>query len=218
MKKALLLLVFLFASSALPTQERVLLRIKVNLGQVFRYAFHTEGETAMSMVYDMKVTEIKKGLSTFHSSFDSFKFAGQPAPAAVVDAMKKMKVITVLDERGRAVKTEVLGAPGSPPDVGGSSIPYPQHPIAVGQSWTATTDYSGKKMVATYSLVRLETIANRRAAILRCNMSNLPDGIQYDVITSAIELETGMPISLQMTGSTTDGESIRSFGIRMTRL
>lgn len=215
MKKAFVLLPLLLATTALPSQESVLLRFSPKPNQVVRYAYQMDN---VSMTLNLKVIAVKNGKTTLHSRIEGMSVDGSPAPESVAADVKKALVIMVKDERGRVLSEVVKGGPKNGLGVEPSTLAFPEKPLKVGESWKNKIKKMGIPVEAIYKLVGVKMVDNRRAAILHTSFVGMPEGIQFDLAESVMEISTGFPISVQTSGSYILDGAIHSFSIKMTRL
>lgn len=223
MKKAVILLSFLALASAVPAQQSVLLRIKAKPGQSFKYSMRMQGSGAqgmnMGMQLSMKVSAVKNKQYTMNTTMGSITMNNQPLPAQASEQIKKMLIVTVLDERGRVLKTETKGVPGAPAGGGpeGSSVPFPEKAIKVGQTWTGEATLQGQKVQTTYKLIALKTVSGKPAAVIHATPKNMPQMKLDGPIVFSVELATGFPISMSMSGTVSQGAQGQKMKMTMSR-
>src|SRR5688500_10619117 len=116
MRKALLLICLISVGSAAPAQQSVLLRLKAKPGQNFKYMMRMQGSGGQAMNMAMqptrKVASVKSKQYTMNTTMGSITVNNSPLPPQAAEQLKKMLIVTVLDERGRVLKTETKGFPG----------------------------------------------------------------------------------------------------------
>lgn len=223
MKKATLFLTLLAVTATVPAQQSVLLRLKAKPGQNFKYTMRMQGSGTqamnMAMQMSMKVTSVKNKQFTTNTSMGSITMNNQPLPPQAAEQMKKMLIVTVMDERGRVLKTEMKGIPGAPSGGGmeGSSVPFPAGPIKIGQSWSGEATLQGQKVQTTYKLVGLKPVAGRPAAVIHATPKNMPQMTLDGPIVFSVELATGFPLSMSMSGTATRGNQTQKMKMTMNR-
>jgi hypothetical protein len=218
MKKAVLLLSLFAIASAVPAQQSVLLRIKAKPGQSFKYNMRMRGGMNLGMLLNMKVASVKNKQFTMNTTMGNITMNNQPLPPQAADQLKKMLVVSVMDERGRVLKTETRGVPGAPTGgTEGSSVPFPEKPIRVGQSWSGEATFQGKKVQTTYKLIGLKTVSGKPAAIIHATPKNMPQMKLDGPIVFSVELATGFPLSMSMSGTVTRGTQSQKMKMTMNR-
>lgn len=179
----------------------VSLKYAPKVGEKYSYLLST---SAMGQSSEMGLTMTceseKDGKYTVITTYDSMKINGKDAAAAIMDPLKKMKMITVNDSTGKTLETKVEGGPpGSPAPQSNSSMSYPTKDIKVGETWEGKTKSGGADVTAKYKLAKVEKVGGKDAAYVDMEMTGLPDGASLDgPATNIIDLESGMPISMSM--------------------
>jgi hypothetical protein len=221
MKKTAILLGLVGLASFSIAQPAYLLRVKAKPGQAFKYQMNIDqGPTAkIGMQMTMKAVKVEKGLTTLNTTMGSFTMNGQPAPAAIADQMKKMLIVSVMDARGRTIKTEIKGVPGAPATANqGNTVPYPEKPVRIGGTWSADADFQGQKLKTTYKLIAVKSVSGKQAAVIHAVPTNMPNFKPDGPIVFSVELATGLPISMSMSGTASRGTATQKVKITMLRV
>lgn len=221
MKKTAILFGLIGLASLSVAQPAYLLRIKAKPGQAFKYQMNIDqGATAkMGMQMTMKVTKVQKGETTLNTSMGKMMMNGQPAPPQIADQMGKLLIITVMDARGRTLKSETKGIQGfSGAGNQGNTVPYPEKPVKIGGTWTAEADMRGSKVKTTYKLVAVKPVAGKQAAVIHAVPSNMPGFKADGPIVFSVELATGFPISMSMSGTASQGTATQKVKMTMLRV
>jgi hypothetical protein len=221
MKKTAILLALVGFASFSAAQPAYLLRIKAKPGQAYKYKMDIDqGTTAkIGMNMTMKVTKVQKGETTINTTMGAFTMNGQPAPAQIADQMKKLLIVSVMDARGRTLRTETKGLQGfSGAANQGNTVPYPEKPVKVGGTWTGEAEMRGTKVKTSYKLVGVKAVAGRQAAVIHAVPSNMPGLKLSGPIVFSVELATGFPISMSMSGTATQGTATQKIKMTMLRV
>jgi hypothetical protein len=203
MKKALIL-ISLLATVALVPAQQYQLKINAKAGQTFKYVMDiiSAGPQAskIGMQMNMKITKVEKGQFTVTTTMGGMTMNGSPAPPTVADQIKQMVLINVMDSRGKVLKSEAKGLPGMPSGNQGTSVPFPAKPIRIGNTWTGEADIQGKKIKTSYKLIAVKQVAGKQAAVIHATPQNVPQMTLDGPIVFSVELATGFPISMSMSG------------------
>lgn len=224
MKKALLIASFVGVAAISSAQTSHLLRIKAKAGQSYRYQMNVDtgmGAQTMKigMQMAMKVAKVQNNQFTVNTTMGSVTMGGKPAPPAVTDQLAKMLITTIMDARGRILKTETKGIPGMAPGAGqGSSIPFPQNAIKIGGTWTGEADIQGQKVKTSYKLIQIKSILGKQAAVIHATPTGMTGFKSNGPIVYSVELATGFPLSMSMSGTATQGTSVQNMKMSMRRL
>jgi len=203
MKKALILVSFLAVAALAPAQQYQL-KINAKAGQNFKYLMDIASggpqASKIGMQMNMKVTKVEKGLFTVAMTMGEMTMNGQPAPASVSDQIKQMVMINVMDSRGTVIKSETKGLPGMPAGNQGTSVPFPAKPVKIGGTWTGEATIQGKKIKTSYKLIAVKQVSGKQAAVIHATPEQTPQMTLDGPIVFSVELATGFPISMSMSG------------------
>jgi hypothetical protein len=223
MRKVFLFACLIFVAAMAPAQQSVLLRLKTKSGQVFKYTMKMQGSGPqamnMAMQMNMKVAAVKNGQVTMNTTMGNITMNNRPLPPQAAAQLKKMLIVTVMDSRGRVLKTETKGVPGAPSGGGteGSSVPFPEKAVRIGQSWTGDATIQGKKVKTSYKLVGFKTIAGKSAAVIHATPQDMPQMKLDGPIVFSVEIATGFPLSMSMSGSVGGGAQSQKMKMTMSR-
>ncbi|MBC8065226.1 MAG: hypothetical protein H7Y17_10375 [Chlorobia bacterium] len=182
---------------AMSADKSITLKMAPKQGEKYSYVMTSSGAASTEMGMTMTAEKVEADKITLVTTFDSMKMNGTDAPAAVMDAMKKMKVITEMDSSGKSLSTKIEGAPAGTPTPDASSTTYPTTPIKVGDTWEGTVKMSGTEMKTKYKLAKIETVGGMEVAVLESTTEGMPAGASQDGPTvTSVEIATGMPVSM----------------------
>ncbi len=224
MKKSLILLSVLSLVALSPAQQSQLLRIKAKQGQKFNYLMTVDGGSGaqtmkMSMQMNMKIAGATKNQVTIHSTIGTTSMNGQPMPAAAAEQLKKLLIVTTMDELGRVLKSETRGVPGMTGNgMEGSSVPFPATPVTVGSTWSGKSTFQGKKYDTSYKVIRFKSVLGRPAAVIHATPKGIPQLKLSEPIVFSVELASGFPISMNMKGTVNNGTGNQKIKMTMVRL
>jgi len=208
MKKALLA-ISLVASVVLAPAQQYQLKINAKAGQSFKYVMDILSSgpqtSKIGMQMNMKVTKVEKGQFTVTTTMGGMTMNGQPAPASISDQLKQMVMINVMDAHGKVLKSETKGLPGMPTSNQGTSVPFPVKAVRIGDKWSGETTVQGKKIVTSYKLIAVKTVSGMQAAVIHASPQQMPQMSADGPIVFSIELATGFPISMSMSGKSARG-------------
>jgi hypothetical protein len=221
MKKTAILLGVLGLVAASFAQPSYLLRIKGKPGQTFKYQMNVDQGPSgkMGMQMSMKVAKVQAGQTTVNTTMGGMTMNGQAAPPQIAEQFKKMMIVTVMDARGRTLKTETKGVPGFTGSANqGNTVPYPDKPVKVGGTWSGESDVQGTKVKTNYKLVQVKSVSGKQAAVIHATPTNMP-GMKLDgPIVFSVELATGFPISMSMSGTASRGTASQKVKVTMLRM
>jgi hypothetical protein len=198
MKKSLALISVL-AIAAISPANPYLLRVNAKPGQTFRYNLVMRSsmmrvQTGMTM----KAINVQNKLTTFHTTIGSLTVDGKPAPGS--ERLKSILMITVLDGLGNIVKSEVKGMPKDQAATNQTAVPFPVKAVKLGDKWTAVGVVQNKKVNTTYTLKEIKTVNGMKAAVIHAVPDSMAQVKPNGPIVFSVELATGMPISMKMSG------------------
>lgn len=200
-------------------QGKYLLRIHIAPGQVLKYATVVNtGTMDLGMSMAMKCTAAANKKFTMATTIGSLTMNGQPMPAQAADMMKKMLVTTVMTDRGVVVSNKVTGVPGM--NSGGSqaaSVPLPEKPVGVGDSWSGVGEYNGQKIPTSYKVAGIKKVGGKTALVLSSTVSNPAMKLDKPVVT-VLDVSTGLPFSVEMSGTIVRGTSKQPMKMTMKRI
>lgn len=185
--------------SAPAADKEITLKMAPKQGEKYSYVMSMSGPTSNEIGMTMTAEKVEANEITMVTTFDSMKMNGTDAPAAVMDAMKKMKVISVTDATGKTLSTKLEGAPPGTPAPDTANAAYPTNPIKVGDTWEGTSKTGGVEVKGKYKLVKIETQNGMEVAVVESTLEGLPAGASQDgpAVTS-FEIATGMPVLMTM--------------------
>ena len=219
MKKILFASLIVGVAPFCQAQGKYLLRIHVSPGQVLKYSTSVNtGTMDIGMTMAMKCVSAAKKQFTINTTMGSMTMNGQPMPAQAADMMKKMLVVTVMTERGVVVSNKVTGIPGM--NSGGSqaaSVPLPEKPVGVGDSWTGVGEYNGQKMPTSYKVTGVKKVGGKTALVLSSTVNNPSMKLDRPVVT-VLDVSTGLPFSVEMSGTIVRGTSKQPMKMVMKRM
>jgi hypothetical protein len=221
MKKSLVIASIIGLAAIATPQSAHLLRIKAKTGQSFKYAMDIQSGASMKMgmTMNMKIAKATANEITVNSTMGNMVMNGQPAPAAAADMIKKMLVVTVMDPRGRILKTETKGIPGMTGAANqGSSVPFPQAAVRIGGTWSGEANIQGQKVKTNYKLIAVKPVMGKQAAVIHATPIGMTSFKPNGPIVFSIELATGFPLSMDMTGTATQGTSTQQVKMTMRRV
>ncbi|MBC8065227.1 MAG: hypothetical protein H7Y17_10380 [Chlorobia bacterium] len=224
MNKGLLIASFVGFVAFAGAQPSQLLRIKTKAGQSYSYLMTVQqGAGAQSMKIGfqmtMKIAKVQSGQFTMNTTMGEVTMNGQPAPPAATVQLKKLLVVSVLDSRGRILKSETRGVPGMSDAANqGSSVPFPEKAVKVGGTWVGEADIQGQKVKTTYKLIAFKPVAGKQAAVIHAVPSGMKNFVVKGPIVFSVELATGFPLSMSMAGTATQGTSTQNVAMTMRRL
>ncbi len=223
MKKGLLVASFVGLSVLASAQTSHLLRIKTKTGQTYRYQMNMEqGGNGQTMKFGiqmaMKVAKVQNNQFTINTTMGGVTMNGQAAPPQLADTLKQMLITTVMDPRGRVLKTETKGIPGMGSAAQGSAVPFPEKAVKVGGTWTGEAEVQGQKVKTSYKLVQIKSVLGKQAAVIHATPSATPNFKTKGPIVFAVELSTGFPLSMSMTGTATQGTTTQTMSMTMRRI
>lgn len=224
MKKGLLIASFIGLAALSSAQQAHLLRIKVKAGQTYRYQMNMDTSAGarsqkIGIQMLMKVAKVQNSQFTVNSTIGGITMNGQPAPAAVADQLKQIMTISVMDARGNILKTETKGMPGMGQAAGqGSSIPFPQNAVKVGGTWSGVAEMQGQKVKTNYKLIAIKPIMGKQAAVIHATPTGMKNFTPKGPIVFSVELATGFPLSMNMTGTASQGTQKQNISMTMRRL
>lgn len=223
MKKGLLIASFCGIAVLATAQTSHLLRIKSKPGQTYRYQMNMEqGGGGQSMKIGiqmaMKVAKVQNSQFTINTTMGGVTMNGQAAPPQVADQLKQMLITTVMDPRGRILKTETKGIPGMGPGAQGAAVPFPEKAVKVGGTWSGEAEVQGQKVKTTYKLVQIKSVLGKQAAVIHATPSATPSFKANGPIVFAVELATGFPLSMTMNGTSTQGSTTQTMKMTMRRI
>ncbi len=223
MKKSLLILPALCLAAFSAGQGAQLLRIKAKPGQVMKYVMDMQSGTSsqsmkMGMGMTMKVAAVKNGQWTIHSTIGNVTMNGQPAPAAATEQLKKMLMVTVMDSRATVLKSETRGIAGMPNNSQGTSVPFPKNPVKVGSTWSGSASIQGQKVETSYKLIAFKPVNGKAAAVIHATPKGMANFKTNGPIVYSVELATGFPLSMSMTGTVTQGTNTQTMKMTMRRV
>lgn len=173
--------------------DSVTIKFAPKAGEKFQYAMNAAG-TEMGMT--MTAEKVEGDKVTMVTTIDSMKINGSDAPAAVMDSIKKMRVITVQDSTGKSIETKIEGAPAGTPAPDSNSPSYPSGPIKVGDTWEGTLKMGGSEVKSSYKLTKIEDQGGKQVAVIESTTTGLPGGMTQDGPSiTVVEVANGMPIS-----------------------
>lgn len=176
--------------------------LKMNPKQGEKYAYmitQKSGEQNMEIGMTMTCEKAEADKFTMVTTFDSMKMNGQDAPAMVMDSMKKMKMITVTDSKGKSLETRVEGAPAGTPTPDSSNPSFPPGPVKVGDTWDGSAKVGGSDVKYQYKLASVGNEGGMEVATLEATATGIPEGGSFDgPMVVKIEVATGMPVSMSM--------------------
>lgn len=224
MNKGLLIASFVSVVAFAGAQPSQLLRIKTKAGQSYRYVMNVQtgaGTQSMKvgMQMAMKVIKVQNGQFTIHTTMGGVTMNGQPAPAAATAQLKNLLVVSVMDSRGRILRSETKGVPGMGNSANqGSSVPFPEKPVKIGGTWIGEAEIQGQKVKTTYKLIAFKPVSGRQAAVIHAVPSGMSSFQVKGPIVFSVELATGFPLSMSMTGTATQGTATQNVAMTMRRL
>ena len=221
MKTTAILVALVGFAAVSAAQPSYLLRIKAKPGQAYKYKMDIQqgASGTMGMNMTMKVVKVQKGETTLNTTMGGFTMNGQPAPPQVAEQMKNLLIISVMDARGRTLRSETKGIPGfSGAANQGSTVPYPEKAVKVGGTWSGEADMRGTKVKTNYKLVGVKSVAGRQAAVIHAVPSNMPGIKLSGPIVFSVELATGFPISMSMSGTASQGTATQKIKMTMLRV
>jgi hypothetical protein len=218
-KKYLLAFLILGSAAVCHAQGKYLLRIHLAPGQVLKYATSVNtGTMDIGMTMAMKCVSAAKKQFTVNTTMGSMTMNKQPMPAQAAAMMKQMLVITVMNERGVVISNKVTGIPGM--NSGGSqaaSVPLPEKPVGVGDSWTGVGEYNGQKLPTSYKVTGLKKVGGKTALVLSSTVNNPSLKLDKPVVT-VLDVSTGLPFSVEMSGTVVRGTSKQPMKMVMKRI
>lgn len=223
MKKGLLIASFVGLAVLASAQTSHLLRIKTKAGQTYRYQMNMEqggsGQTMkIGIQMAMKVAKVQNSQFTINTTMGGVTMNGQAAPPQLADQLKQMLITTVMDPRGRVLKTETKGIPGMNAGAQGSAVPFPEKAVKIGGTWTGEAEVQGQKVKTTYKLVQIKSVLGKQAAVIHATPNATTNFKTKGPIVFAVELATGFPLSMSMTGTATQGTTTQTMTMTMRRI
>jgi len=160
-----------------------------------KYTYVTSGN-AMGMSTEqtmtMSVEKVDGDKVTIVTTIDGMKVNGKEATGAAGDALKKMKITSVMDSTGKTLETKLEGAPAGTPTPENPTTAMPSKPVKIGDTWEGSTKMQGAEIKATYKLAKVEG----NVATIETTMEGLPMGLVLDGPTIVeMDMSTGMMIS-----------------------
>lgn len=223
MKKGLLIASLVGLAAIASAQQTHLLRIKVKAGQTYRYQMNMDTSAGaqsqkIGIQMAMKVAKVQNSQFTVNSTIGGITMNGQPAPAAVADQLKQIMTTSVMDARGNILKTETKGMPGMGQATQGSSIPFPQQAVKVGATWSGVAEMQGQKVKTNYKLIAIKPVMGKQAAVIHATPTGMKNFTPKGPIVFSVELATGFPLSMNMTGTASQGTQKQNISMTMRRL
>jgi hypothetical protein len=168
---------------------------KLNPKQGEKYTYVTQG-SAMGMSTEqtmtMTVEKVDGDKFTIVTTMDGMKVNGKEATGAAGDALKKLKITSVMDSTGKSLETKLEGAPAGTPTPETPMTAFPAKAVKVGDTWEGTTKMQGADVKVSYKLAKVEG----NVATLESTMEGLPMGLTTDGPTIVeMDMATGMMIS-----------------------
>lgn len=192
------------------------LAIRVKPGDKFNYTVVMTGDSAGEPVnITMGVDKVQNDVATFRIKIDTGSLPGGDDPTLKA-MLEKISIIQDIGKRGKVVgKIRMEGMPTGFEDVA-DSMPdfatFPDHPVRVGDTWTGTTKVGSKDVRATFKLKEIEDLGGRKIAVLEMPPFEDPELKMDGPTISKVDLITGMPYEIKMSGM----QGKEKFGMSIT--
>lgn len=182
--------------------DEITLQMKPKEGDTYTYVTKIGSGPSqnMEMTMAMKAAKVTDSEILMESKIEGMSMNGNPAPPQATAMFKDMVIKTTMDKTGKNLKTEVIGGPPSANNSNQSNAmpaSYPNHPVKVGDTWDADTDFNGTKTKMTFKFVKKDTVNGMEAAMLEAT----PDAgspVKFDgPMMLSVEIATGMPINMK---------------------
>lgn len=195
------------------------IRLDPKVGDTFNYKVSMSGAQEMTLETSIKTVKNDASQVVMEYRAGSMTFMGAPAPQQVEDMMKNVVVTVTEDHSGHLLNTAVTGAPPEIEDQlkkqgAGASASYPDHAVAVGDTWTGDMVIGGTKTKPHFKLARIDSIQGKQAAVIEVTLDPGSSIKSNGPMTMSVELANGMPlqykVSLDVQGQTETMEMNRT--------
>ena len=201
MSSLVALLVLGFAHAAPQADKAYLIQYKPPLNKALHYDLETKitgpSGTDIKLSKTVKAIKVEGGNYTVETRFDSISFGEAPAAQTMqAERLIKSTVVTQVIDPGDRIVSSDANRGVAALMIGGvdlaSALAFSPNPVKVGDMWTNTVDYNGKRLEVQLKLVGVGTEHGKQIANLSMVQQPPMEGappimIKVDAATGVLE-------------------------------
>jgi hypothetical protein len=223
MKRLFCLIALVMFIVPLFATETVTLRLNLRSGTDYRYRVDIDMQAGavqkIGMDMTMRVAAVTGDKNTLHTMITGMTIGDAPAPEAVMQQLRPMKIVTVLDAQGNTLSSSIENAPPGAANMGQSvsGATFPAGPVSVGSTWRGKATVSNQTVEADYKLTAIKTVGGKRLAVIEATLT-VPNMKLNGPMRMTIDLATGMLEEMSLDGEVSAGSQKIPMKMAMRRI